>query len=101
MALTRIPSLACSKANEAVRPLTPPFDAEYGTRLMPRVAIEDKFSMVPFWFLVIFGRNARQHPKVGKNERVTFLVISSSKKSSKRFIQIPPPTLLLRASTRP
>src|SRR5699024_10382593 len=70
VATIRIPSAAASIAKELVNALTPPLAAEYGTRLTPRIAIDDTLTIVPApWFFII-GRTARHIQSVGNNDRV-------------------------------
>ena len=47
VATTRIPCGAASIASAVVIALTPPFAAAYGTRFMPRVALDETLTMVP------------------------------------------------------
>ena len=58
--------------------LTPPLAAAYGTRLMPRVAIEDTLTIVPPFCSSMTGSTARQHHNVGNSERRTSATIWSS-----------------------
>src|SRR5246127_5838797 len=62
---TRMPCAAYSKARQAVMAFTPPLAAAYGTRLMPRVAIEETLTITPPPPSSMEGRTAGQHHSVG------------------------------------
>src|SRR5699024_12241591 len=70
VATTRIPSRAASPANAAVSPLTPPFAAESGTRLIPRVAMDETLTIVPLPPARIAGNTARDIHGVGSKAQV-------------------------------
>ena len=72
-----MPCGAASIASAVVIALTPPFAAAYGTRLMPRVALDETLTMVPAPASIMYGSTARQHHSVGNNERRTSASISS------------------------
>ena len=68
-ATTRMPWPAYSNASDAVRALTPPLAAAYGTRLRLRVAMEDTLTIVPRPCPSMYGRTAWQHHRVGNSDR--------------------------------
>src|SRR5690554_7178318 len=68
---------------------------------MPRVATEETLTMTPPPCSTRVGSTARQHHRVGINERVTSAAISLSLNSVNGLKLIAPPTLLIRISMRP
>ena len=57
--------------------LTPPFAAEYGTRLTPRVATDETFTIVPARRSMRWGAAARHVHNVGNSDRRISFSISS------------------------
>src|SRR6266446_6141914 len=79
----------------------PPLLTAYGRRYRPRGDCEPRFTIEPDLCFIMIGNTARQHQRVGYNDRSSSSFTSSSVYRWYGLIQIVPPTLLTNTSIRP